>query len=132
MAKIIYPNAEEIIEYNLLVLSIIKVKKADRPEVLSKQKIADVIDECREFDGDIHSKALVLLKGLVKAHAFASGNRRTAFVATKSFLSKNAAKFGIKNEPEYARVMIGIREGFYSDDEIKEWIENGKIRKFER
>ena len=28
--------------------------------------------------------------------------------------------------------MLGIREGFYEDKEIKEWIKNGKIRKFKR
>jgi hypothetical protein len=28
--------------------------------------------------------------------------------------------------------MIGIRENYYSQNEIKEWIMNGKIKKFER
>jgi hypothetical protein len=28
--------------------------------------------------------------------------------------------------------MIGIRENYYSKNEIKEWIMNGKIKKFER
>jgi prophage maintenance system killer protein len=63
---------------------------------------------------------------------FASGNRRTAFLATKYMLSRNKARLGIKDIENQAKVMQGIREDFYSDDEIKEWIKDGKIRKFER
>jgi len=35
MKKIIYPTPEEIIEYNILVLNILKVKKADKHGVLN-------------------------------------------------------------------------------------------------
>ena len=38
MKKIIYPAEERIIEYNLLALNLIKIKKADRAEVLSYKK----------------------------------------------------------------------------------------------
>lgn len=44
----------------------------------------------------------------------------------------NDAKLGISDDAQNARVMTGIREGYYSDGEIKEWIENGRIKKFER
>ena len=132
MAKIIYPNPEKIIEYNLLVLNIIYAKKADKPELISKSKLIDVIEECKNFKGDIYDKAVILLKGLIQKHPFASGNRRTAFIVTKDFLLANKVKFGIKDDPKQAKVMIGIREGFYTDNEIKEWIKNGKIKEFER
>ena len=72
------------------------------------------------------------MKGIISAHAFASGNRRTAFLTTKGFLFVNKAKFKIKNDPMYAKVMTGIREGYYSDDEIVGWLKNGKIREFKR
>jgi death-on-curing protein len=127
-----YPSVERIIEYNLLALTLIKVKKSDRAEVLSKAKIYDIIGDCKETKGDIYDKAVCLFKGLIKKHAFASGNRRTAFIVTKEFLKNNKGKFKIKNDPKQARVMLGIREGYYTDEEIKEWIKNGKIRKFER
>ncbi|MBC8500995.1 MAG: type II toxin-antitoxin system death-on-curing family toxin [Nanoarchaeota archaeon] len=130
--KIIYPSVDKIIEYNLLVLNIIKVKKADKAKVLSIKHIYDVIEECEEIKGDIYDKAIILLKGLIKKHPFASGNRRTAFIATKYFVLTNKAKFRIKDEPQYARVMQGIREDYYSKEEIKEWIKNGKIREFKR
>ena len=130
--RIIYPTPEKIIEYNKLALNFLKVKKADKAEVLSYAKILDVVESCNEAKGDIYDKAVILLKGLIQNHPFASGNRRTAFIVTKDFLIANKAKIKIEDDPKYARVMLGIRENYYADMELKEWIKNGKIRKFER
>ena len=115
-----------------LALNILKVKKADKPKVLSYSKINDVLNDCKNKVGDIYDKAAILLKGLVQKHAFASGNRRTAFITMKEFILSNKAKLGIKDDPANARVMTGIRENHYTDEEIKEWIKNGKIREFKR
>tara|TARA_Y100000310_G_scaffold35737_1_gene33737 strand:- start:603 stop:1004 length:402 start_codon:yes stop_codon:yes gene_type:complete len=130
--EINYPSSDKIVEYNLLILNLIKVKKADEAKVLSISRIYDIIRECKESEKDIYSKAMILLKGLIQKHPFASGNRRTAFIVTKDFLLNNEAKFKIKDDPDYAKVMVGIREGYYTDNEVKEWIENGKIKKFRR
>ena len=127
-----YPSVEEIEEFNILVLSIIKVKKADKPQVLSHSKIREAIAECEDAEGNVYAKAATLMKGLVKKHAFASGNRRTAFVAAKSFVLANGGSFRIADDPTYARVMQGIREDYHTDAEIMEWIEHGKIREFTR
>ena len=132
MKKIIYPTTEKIIEYNLLILSIIKVKKADKPEVLSRNSIKESIEECKKVKGNIYDKSVILLKSLVQKHPFASGNRRTAFVVVKDFLLMNKAEFKIKDDPIYARVMLGIREGYYKEEEIKNWIVKGDIREFRR
>ena len=67
-----YPTAEKIIEFNVLALIIIKAKKADSAEVLSKSKILMLLDECETKEGDIYDKALVLLKGIIQKHPFAS------------------------------------------------------------
>jgi len=123
---------DEIIEYNMLVLNIIKVKKADKPEVLSREKISKVIEDCKKLRGDIYDKATLLMERIVKNYPFASGNRRTAFFVVKNFLVDNNVKFGIKDNPKQARIMLGIREGYYEPKEIKEWIKNGKIREFKR
>ena len=127
-----YPTIEKIIEYNLLMLTVLKVKKADKAAVLSRSKIEDVLEECKRTKGDVYDKAVVLLKGLIQRHAFASGNRRTAFVATKHFLRLNKVKLFVRDNPKQARAMIGIREGFYTHEEIKGWIKNGKIKEFKR
>lgn len=130
--EITYLTAQEIIEFNILSLSLIKTKKADKSEVLSYLKIQEIISECEKAEGDIYDKAVNLLKNAIKKHAFASGNRRTAFIITKHFLLLNKAEFNIKDEPEYAKIMTGIRENYYSDDEIKNWIKDGQIREFKR
>lgn len=127
-----YPSADRIIEYNVLALTIIKVKKADRAEVLSGPRIDRIIKECKDLDGDVYDKAVSLFKGIIQLHPFASGNRRTAFIVTKEFLEENGGKFNIKDDPKQARVMLGVREKYYSDDEIKEWIKHGKIKAFKR
>ncbi|HLD87249.1 MAG TPA: Fic family protein [Candidatus Nanoarchaeia archaeon] len=133
MAKeIAYPAIEKIIEYNALALALLRVKKADKPEVMSRQKIRDAIGQCMDSKEDIHGKAAILLACLTKGHAFASGNRRTAFLVAKDFLLSNGAKLEVKDDPSYAPVLKGVREGFYTHEEIREWLKNGKIRAFKR
>lgn len=126
-----YPSVEKIIELNLLALLLIKAKKADSLKVLSQAKIQEILKECERKEGDIYDKAMVLLKGFVQKHAFASGNRRTALLATTYFLTLNNAKSYIQDNPENARIMTGIREHYYLDNEIKGWIQHGKIKAFE-
>lgn len=130
--KIVYPTVERIIEYNALAITFFRVKKADKAQVLVKERIVGLVDECKELNGDIYDKAAFLLKSIIKLHPFASGNRRTAFIVAKDFLTENGAKFNVKDDPAQARVMTGIREGYYSEEEIKEWIKYGKIREFKR
>ncbi|MDO8427972.1 MAG: type II toxin-antitoxin system death-on-curing family toxin [Candidatus Diapherotrites archaeon] len=125
-------SVEKIIELNLLALNLIAVKKADQAKVLSKSKIAEIVESCKTLNGDVYDHAVFLLKQIVQKHAFASGNRRTAFLVMKYFLVLNKQKLRISDNPENARVMQGIRENYYSDNELKEWIKNGKIRNFQR
>ena len=130
--EIKYLTTQEIIEFNILALYLIKTKKADQSKVLSYEKLREIADGCENADGDIYYKAVYLLKTTINNHAFASGNRRTAFIITKHFLLLNAGKFNINDDPEYAKVMTGIRSNYYSDVEIKNWIQHGQIRKFKR
>jgi death-on-curing family protein len=132
MSKIIYPSEDMIVAYNSIVLKMIKVKKADKSEIMSYEKIQSIVQECKKYNGDIYDKAAVLMTQIIQKHAFASGNRRTAFIATKDFVLQNKGKFEIKNTSVDARVLQGIRERYYTHNEIKEWIKNGKIKKFER
>lgn len=127
-----YPSVDKVAELNVLALTLIKVKNKDSPKVLSSSKILAVINECKVSRGDAYDKAVILLKGLIVAHAFASGNRRTAFLAMKLFLKENNRKLYVRDDSSNAVVMQGIREQYYSGEEIKEWLKNGKIRKFKR
>jgi len=124
-----YLTAEEIIEINKRVLSEIKVKRADSHRVASRKKIEDALAEVLEQEGDVYWKAATLLVGLIKAHAFDSGNRRTAYAATKVFLEANGKKLDIDVQP---KVLAGIREGFYQTRELMEWLKGRGIRAFVR
>ena len=132
MEKFAYPTVENIVENNVLAVNLIRAKKADRAEVLSRGRLEKIVVECQVVQGDAFEKVAFLLKALVRAHAFASGNRRTAFITAKEFLLQNGEKLKISDDPRFAKVMTGIREGSYSDDEIREWLEHGKIREFRR
>ena len=127
-----YLGIQEIIEFNILALTLIKTKKADKSELLSYQKLKQIVAGCKKLRGDAYDKSVYLLKNMIQQHPFASGNRRTAFVITKHFLLSNNIEFNIADNPGYARIMTGIREHYYTDDEIKNWISNGQIREFKR
>jgi len=129
--KIKYPTIEDIINCNINILKEIRVKKADQFKILNLQKIVNIINDVRKFKGDIYDKAVFLLRSLIQSHAFASGNRRTGLNVMISFLKLNNININIKKLNDY-NVLQGVRESYYSDKEIKEWIKNGKIRKFER
>lgn len=129
---VFYPSVDKIVEFNLLILNVIKVKKSDSPKVLSREKISSIVEASRKTKGDLYDKAVVLLRGIIQKHPFASGNRRTAFIVAKYFLVMNNRRLGVKDNPKNAKVMLGIREGYYSNAEIKEWLKNGKIKEFKR
>lgn len=129
MPSIIYPSVDELIETNNRVLREIRVKKADRHRVLSRARLEASLQRAKSEEGDIYDKAAILLSELVQGHAFASGVRRTAYVATISFLRTN------KEQPQVvhdAKILTGVREGFYTMDEIKNWLKGNAIRKFTR
>ncbi len=130
--EIIYPSIERIIEYNLLAVTLIPAKKSDQVKVLSSKKLEDIIRDCKELNGDLYDKAVFLISNLIRQHPFASANRRTAFITTKEFLLQNGERFKIVDNPLHAKIMLGIRERYYSDQEIKEWLQNGEIREFTR
>jgi len=127
-----YPSTETIIAYNELALAQLAAKKADRHEVRSREHLRRVLEEIRAADGDVYAKAVVLLTGLVRAHAFASGNRRTAVLVTKDFLLSNGATFGVTDDPRNARILQGVREGFYTPAALQVWLRTGVIHAFTR
>ncbi len=133
MAKEIwYPTEERIIELNALILTVIRAKKKDQIKVLSMPKLREIVAKAISYDGDIYDKAAILLTGITRQHPFSSGNRRTAFIAAKDFLTQNHTVCKIPDSPDLSRVLLGVREGFYKIEEIKEWIQYGKIREFKR
>ena len=132
MVVIVYPTIDEIQYYNTIAIEMFRKSKSDRAKTISVSYIQKAIDKTKMNPGDIYDKAARLLIELTRIHAFESGNKRTAFLSTKKFVLKNGGKFNIPDTINNVKVMIGIREKYYSHNEIKEWIINGKIKKFER
>ena len=132
MVGIAYPTVDEIQYYNTIAIEMFRKSKQDRAKTISLSYIQKAIDKVKMNPGDIYDKAALLLYELTRIHAFESGNKRTAFLTTKKFVLKNEGKFNIPDTINNVKVMIGIRENYYSQNEIKEWIMNGKVKKFER
>jgi len=132
MIEFVYPSIDEIQYNNTIAIEMFRRSKQDRAKTICVSYIKKAIDKTKMNKGDIYDKAARLLIELTRIHAFESGNKRTAFLSTKKFVLKNQGKFNITDTINNVKVMIGIREGYYSQKEIKEWIMNGKIKKFER
>lgn len=99
--------------------------------MLSRVKIDAVLEAAKNKKGDIFDKAVTLLKGLIKAHPFESGNRRTAYVVAESFIKVNKGN-SKSDSGKNAGVLQGIREDYYSEAEIRDWFIKGEIREFKR
>lgn len=129
---IINLTEDDIIEFNKIVLKETKVKKADKHEVINYIVLKEIVTESNKIN-ELYKKAVYLLKGIVQKHPFASGNRRTALLTIMKFFKDNNQRIiQIKNCVEQDKVLQGIRENYYTDDEIEEWLKGGVIREFKR
>lgn len=62
--------------------------------------------------------------GIVKAHAFVDGNKRTAFVTALTFLRLNGLAFR-PNPAEGVRMMEGLASGEVAEAEFARWLAHG-------
>jgi len=124
-----YPTVESIVLTNILIVANIRVMKGDRHKVLSYAKLDKVVADVKAERGGVYDKAANLLVGVAQAHAFGSANRRTAYQVASDFLTDNGAKM----RAQYQKgVMMGVRERFYIQDEVREWLKGNGIREFRR
>jgi death-on-curing family protein len=132
MGEIVYPTVEEIQYNNTIAIEMFRRSKHDQAKTISVSYIQKVIDSIKIKSGDVYDKAATLLIELTRMHAFESGNKRTAFLTTKKFVITNGKRFRIPDKEKNVKIMIGIRENYYTQKEIKEWIKYGKIKTFKR
>jgi death-on-curing family protein len=132
MTDVIYPTVEEIQYNNTIAIEMFRKSKRDQAKTISVSFIQKAIDATKEVSGDVYEKAALLLLELTRIHAFESGNKRTAFLTTKKFVVTNGGRFRIPDKESNVKIMIGIRENYYTQKEIKEWIKHGKIKTFRR
>lgn len=65
----------------------------------------------------IFDKAAALLESLVRNHCFHNGNKRTAYLVTKSFLMLNG--YHLRMEREYAvEFVVDVAKGLHSSETI--------------
>lgn len=64
--------------------------------------------------------------GLIQNHPFLDGNKRTAFVATCSFLYKNDCE--LSDYHGLAQLMIDVARHAVSVDEMGEWLEKNVVQ----
>ncbi len=129
MSHTSYLTVRQLIEINKTVLREIKVKKADSHKVLNSAALKEIVEEVKTEVSDIHEKATILLIELTRRHPFASGVRRTAYAAARLFLEANGEAVHVKYDP---KVMQGVRERFYTKEEVMNWLKGYEIREFER
>ena len=132
MVEIIYPTVEEIQYNNIIAIEMFRRSKHDQAKTISVPFIQNVIDLIKLEPGDVYDKAAALLFELTRIHAFESGNKRTAFLTTKKFVVTNGERFNVPDTEKNVKIMIGIRENYYTEKEMKEWIRHGKIKAFKR
>ncbi len=125
-------TVDEVIWMNRFVLEKFPAKRADQHEVLNYTGLQELIQSIRHSRKHFYAKTTLLLIGLVQGHFFASGNRRTALQAVGTFATLNRRKVYIWRIRFIRQVLIGIRERYYSDEEIKMWVKQGDIRPFNR
>ena len=129
MQNIVYPSTDELIETNRRVLKQIRARKGDQVKLLSRKVLQDCLERTKGEKGDVYDKAAILLIKLVRGHAFASGVRRTAYTATISFLRMNGENPNVFHD---SKVLTGVRERFYTVEEVKSWLKGNAIRSFKR
>jgi death-on-curing protein len=74
---------------------------------------------------DVVLLAAVYLTGIAAAHAFEQGNKRTAFIAAKSFLEGNGFAVLLDDTDEVADIVIASVKRELSFDDIVEFLRRG-------
>lgn len=70
---------------------------------------------------DLAALAASLAYGIAKNHAFVDGNKRTAFVAYRTFLALNHARLDASPDEKYATI-LALAEGNLSETEFADWL----------
>ncbi len=81
------------------------------------------------FEGDEVDMARLAASyafGIAKNHLFLDGNKRTAHVVYRTFLSLNKVQFSAPQTEKYFK-MLKIAEGNISEEEFADWIRNNSV-----
>jgi prophage maintenance system killer protein len=136
-----YPDFEYVVSRNRDLFEgepLSTPKRGERHELVRPRWIIEALHEAQQETGSGYRRASALLKAFCSRHAFASGNKRTAFLVAYAFLVRNGFydEHGgnpVVDEPERnTEVLIDTREGIYTLNDIEQWYETGQIRQSPR
>jgi death on curing protein len=71
-------------------------------------------------DPDAASLAAAYAFGIARNHAFIDGNKRSAWVIARLFLSANAVAFSFQREEAIATMLV-LAAGELTEDELADW-----------
>ncbi|MEO8650527.1 MAG: type II toxin-antitoxin system death-on-curing family toxin [Acidobacteriota bacterium] len=74
-----------------------------------------------EPDSDIARLAAAYAFGIAKNHPFIDGNKRTALVATRTFLLLNGFQLSASPQEKYL-TFLALADGSLSEDELAQWL----------
>ncbi|MFD2330154.1 type II toxin-antitoxin system death-on-curing family toxin [Cohnella sp. GCM10020058] len=113
----IFLTKEEVISAHYFMMR--KMNDADQAGVKDHGLLESAVHRPQQsvFGEDAYphlfDKAAALLESLVKNHCFHNGNKRTAYLVTKSFLMMNGKH--LKMEREYAvEFIVDVAKGIHS------------------
>jgi death on curing protein len=76
-----------------------------------------------ESPPDIATLAAAYAYGIVKNHPFIDGNKRTSYIACRTFLKLNGCDVEASDEEKY-QTWIAIAANRISEEELRDWIRN--------
>src|SRR5712692_10209800 len=85
MSDVIYPTIDELVELNRRVLGGIRVKKADRHQVLSPSGLEHLMRLVEEQAGDVYEKSVTLLTVLVRTHPLSERQQKNSISGDDEF-----------------------------------------------
>jgi death-on-curing protein len=91
------------------------------PRLKFKRALRDDVDP---HEGT-YARAAALLRTIVTSHYFEDGNKRTAWITTRTYLERQGATPAVLETDRVQAVLKAIRA--YDVDEIAEWLANGEI-----
>ena len=89
------------------------------------EQFNQIIDNVRELEGDIYVKGAKLLILLTRNRIWADGQKRTAYLTTKTFVEQNGGQFNEKEPVSVNRFLRNLTFK-YSDLQVEKWIKDGK------
>lgn len=70
----------------------------------------------------IYAQASVLLHGICQAHGFLDGNKRTAWVSTLTFLSRNGIEIALLTPIEMSDYMVEVATHIHGETDTAFWL----------